>query len=338
MSSSLACVASLRLIRSVALSLLRRLSKDISFCKAVAMFVKVIICSERLSPAVCDFTMAVELFVTVAKGFGDSEAGDSLDDTEGIFCNASIVADCGGVFSIRMLWWGRRAEGRTTGVELIGVCVGVPGTFSLSADFSLSFSRPRTGVEGRVNFSSGLGELIESRRRESSSIKLMSFTLEGCKDCMRLCGLPLATSALSGEVSVMRFVSTGIRAFSRAFSVSAAWADCMAAEVPVRDGPTPGDCGFNGRGGGALSGSELSHLRFVSFENDGMAWHGMACLGRLEDDAEGGKRANLHWDQCPTLVDGGGMGMSKMQVCGSISLDGRHLGRICLYAMEWSGR
>jgi hypothetical protein len=33
----------------------------------------------------------------------------------------------------------------------------------------------------------------------------------------------------------------------------------MAADVPARDA-TLGDCGFKGRGGGARSGSELSHL------------------------------------------------------------------------------
>jgi hypothetical protein len=72
-------------------------------------------------------------------------------------------------------------------------------------------------------------------------MKLKSLTLEGCKDCMRLCGLPLGTTARSGDMSVMRLVSPGTRAFSRAFSVSAAWADCIAAEVPFRDGPTLGD-------------------------------------------------------------------------------------------------
>jgi hypothetical protein len=36
----------------------------------------------------------------------------------------------------------------------------------------------------------------------------------------------------------------------------------MALEVPVRE--TPGDCGLRGKGGGALSGSELSHLFLIS--------------------------------------------------------------------------
>lgn len=52
------------------------------------------------------------------------------------------------------------------------------------------------------------------------------------------------------------------RAFSRALSVRAACADCMALDVFGRDA-TFGDDGFNGRGGGARSGSELSHLMLV---------------------------------------------------------------------------
>jgi hypothetical protein len=108
--------------------------------------------------------MAVELLVTVAKGLGESEeVGVSLDETEGMLCKASIVADCGGVFSPRILWGGRRTEGRTTGVILLPIGVGVPGALSLSTDFSLSFSRPRVGVDGRLNFSGDLGELMESR-------------------------------------------------------------------------------------------------------------------------------------------------------------------------------
>jgi hypothetical protein len=77
---------------------------------------------------------------------------------------------------------------------------------------------------------------------------------------MRLCGLGRCTSDRSGEKSVVRLWRVGTRAFSRAFSVNAACADCMANEVPLRDVPTLGDCGFKGSGGGARSGSELSHL------------------------------------------------------------------------------
>ena len=48
---------------------------------------------------------------------------------------------------------------------------------------------------------------------------------------------------------------------SRAFSVKAACADCIAVEVLGRDEETIGEEGFIGKGGGARSGSELSHLR-----------------------------------------------------------------------------
>src|SRR3569833_927562 len=51
---------------------------------------------------------------------------------------------------------------------------------------------------------------------------------------------------------------------SRAFSVRAACADCMAVEVPDLEVPTLGDWGCKGSGGGARSGSELSHLFLLS--------------------------------------------------------------------------
>lgn len=46
----------------------------------------------------------------------------------------------------------------------------------------------------------------------------------------------------------------------------------MADEVPAREVAVTGDCGFKGNGGGARSGSELSHMgtkaRVWSKEND----------------------------------------------------------------------
>lgn len=57
----------------------------------------------------------------------------------------------------------------------------------------------------------------------------------------------------------MRFAALLIKAFSLAFSVRAACADCMALDVLGREA-TLGDDGFIGSGGGARSGSELSHL------------------------------------------------------------------------------
>ena len=52
------------------------------------------------------------------------------------------------------------------------------------------------------------------------------------------------------------------RKASRAFSVKAAWAVWIVVEVLGRDVTTGDDeAGFSGSGGGALSGSELSHLK-----------------------------------------------------------------------------
>lgn len=84
------------------------------------------------------------------------------------------------------------------------------------------------------------------------------------------------TSAFSGDPSWTRFDRAGTRAaLSRARSLSAAWADWIALEVPARDVKL-GDWGFSGRGGGARSGSELSHLLLVSLrQNDDMyRWQG----------------------------------------------------------------
>jgi hypothetical protein len=58
----------------------------------------------------------------------------------------------------------------------------------------------------------------------------------------------------------MRLAMEGTRAtLSRARSLSAAWADWIALDVPAREVKV-GDCGLRGRGGGARSGSELSHM------------------------------------------------------------------------------
>lgn len=65
----------------------------------------------------------------------------------------------------------------------------------------------------------------------------------------------------SGDGSA-RLGTCGTRAaLSRAFSAMAAWADWIAVDVPTRE--TLGDCGLRGSGGGARSGSELSHLLFI---------------------------------------------------------------------------
>jgi len=92
--------------------------------------------------------------------------------------------------------------------------------------------------------------------RPPSIIRLMSRTVPGCSDCMRR--WPLIMD-FSGEPSWTRLARDGTTAFSRARSLSAAWADWMAILVPARDEKL-GDCGFKGNGGGARSGSELSHL------------------------------------------------------------------------------
>lgn len=70
---------------------------------------------------------------------------------------------------------------------------------------------------------------------------------------------------------------------SLAFSARAAWADWIARDVPGKllVGLTLGDWGFNGKGGGARSGSELSHLfHHVSRWNRGLNNEGQADWAR----------------------------------------------------------
>ncbi len=66
------------------------------------------------------------------------------------------------------------------------------------------------------------------------------------------------------------------RKASRAFSVNAACADWMVAEVLGREVTLGDEAGFRGSGGGALSGSELSHLRDLM-----LTWHLCKNLGML---------------------------------------------------------
>lgn len=85
----------------------------------------------------------------------------------------------------------------------------------------------------------------------------------------------------------MRLGTCGTKAaLSRAFSAMAACADWMALDVPVRE--TLGDWGFRGSGGGARSGSELSHLRFISVrQRTDMTWSWR--VARVEVERFGGE-------------------------------------------------
>ena len=99
-SSSRALVAAFRLTRSVALSLLRLLNWDISFCRDVAMRVKLSICAERDSePRADDFSSCVG--VSKEESFPVAAEGDGRSRGTCMFCNASIAEE-GGVFSPSM--------------------------------------------------------------------------------------------------------------------------------------------------------------------------------------------------------------------------------------------
>ena len=183
----------------------------------------------------------MEPFVIIDRG-GSASLEEGLAP---IVANASIVELCGGVFSPSMLWGGRLAVGLRIGVKL-GPGIGVEFAESLSDLGSGGNSRGVVGVVG----------LISCLLQPPSIIKLKSRTEPCCNDCSRRCEPPL-TRPLSGDPSPR--LTTAL--LSRARSFRAAWADWMALDVPARE-VKPGDWGFgfNGRGGGARSGSELSHL------------------------------------------------------------------------------
>jgi hypothetical protein len=129
----------------------------------------------------------------------------------------------------------------------------------------------------------------------------------------------------SGEVST-RLVTCGTKAaLSRAFSAIAAWAVWMAVEVPVRE--TPGDCGFRGSGGGARSGSELSHLFFISVrQRSDMTWSSR--LARVDVRLERGSRASLTWE--PARGHG-----RLMRHAGVLVACGGHEGHPSLWRALW---
>lgn len=191
------------------------------------MFVKLRSWIDKPSRELWGFSGAVAPFVTFDRG-----SPSLREDWEDMLCRASIVDEGGGVFSPRMLWvaW-RRGAGRTIGVKL------------------------GPGADGAEEATDSVG--VQGRLEPCSIIQLRSRTLPGCSDCMRRWVPPL-TSALSGEPSRRR-PELWVLALSRARSLRAAWAFWIALEVPVRE-VSLGDCGLSGRGGGARSGSELSHL------------------------------------------------------------------------------
>lgn len=121
-------------------------------------------------------TSALDPFVTFDNGAGGSTSRLA------ICCNANIVADCGGVFSPRMLCGGLLKEGLSVGMSRIGVSrpgAGVEAqlpSFSgdLSGDFSNDFTSEKKslfvcGVDGRAFSGDGVGE----PNVEPPSIKLL---------------------------------------------------------------------------------------------------------------------------------------------------------------------
>ena len=136
----------------------------------------------------------------------------------------------------------------------------------------------------------------------------------------------------SGDGSATRFAKCGTSAaLSRAFSAMAAWADWMALDVPVRE--TPGDWGFRGSGGGARSGSELSHLFAISvrqrvdmtrpplFGTGVEVWRGKEVGHKIKDD-------DIHGDQGAAMIHRAGILVFQrpVHVARGIPLDGGHCG------------
>lgn len=68
----------------------------------------------------------------------------------------------------------------------------------------------------------------------------------------------------------------------------AAWADWIADEVPAREVGVEGNCGFKGSGGGARSGSELSHLVLLSLRQRPGMIHSLCAAPPLRKSILGG--------------------------------------------------
>ena len=128
---------------------------------------------------------------------------------------------------------------------------------TFSGECGISISLDSRGLDCLVGLRSG--DLVEPNVDPPSRKLLISLTLPVCKDCILLCAAPLIRER-SGECS--GFLNGGLIMYwlSLAFSVKAACADFMALDVFGREATT-GEDGFIGSGGGARSGSELSHLR-----------------------------------------------------------------------------
>lgn len=208
---------------------------------------------------------AVEPFVTLARGGSVSLLA--------MLCSACIVVDWGGVFSPNVLWGGRLSEGLTcmesrlswgdSARFLVGVVARAESLSNIrSLNFSGDSSKNSLLAWGVTGLGDGFSGNFIGPKVPLSMKPLRSRTLPFWRDCIRLCpGAAPLIRRRSGDGSVKRLGGgmSMVYVLLRALSVSAAWADLMAADVPRED--TLGEEGFIGSGGGARSGSELSHLQ-----------------------------------------------------------------------------
>lgn len=183
-----------------------------------------------------------------------------------MFCRASIVAE-GGVFSpnsgferyrldIRTLFGESCLLSRPLGVGVLSRGGGVLSLGRLSLDRPSLDQLSDSIARGRPDLS---GERLS--RKLGSSLELRLGV-----DCRRLWYWPLIRDFSGDPFNGIGFTVYELDVlFSRLFSANAAAAAWMFADTLGRVAGLPG---FNGRGGGARSGSELSHLRFESFELD----------------------------------------------------------------------
>lgn len=179
-----------------------------------------------------------------------------------MFCKASIVAE-GGVFSPNNGFERYRLDMRTLLGEscLLSRPLGV-GVLSRGGVSSLD----RLSLE-RLSGSIASGRPILSGERFSRNPG-KSLGLRLGVDCRRLWYWPLIRDFSGDPFNGMGFTVYELDELSRLFSASAAAVAWMFADTFGRVAGLPG---FNGRGGGARSGSELSHLLFERFKLD-LCW------------------------------------------------------------------
>ena len=156
-----------------------------------------------------------------------------------------------------------------------------------------------------------------------SRYDLRSLALLGFADCMRRCAAPLM-SDLSGDEEGEMLATYALARLSRVRSCSLLAAAWMLVETFGRVCRL-GEPGLSGNGGGARSGSELSHLILERCLVSPMST--VDLCGRSANATWPRRCMSLHWDRRSSRV-GKGMLMSVFSIGRTFRFKGRHRERL----------